>query len=118
MTDTLPPGEKIDLTNCEREPIHILGNIQRFGFLIAVGADWIVTPRQRQPAGLHRRGAAATRWASRWPNLFSEKAVHAIRNRVTLLRGVGCGGAAVRHRADGGRPAVRRGGAFLRRPRS
>ena len=42
MIDTLPPGEKIDLTNCEREPIHILGNIQSFGFLIAVGADWIV----------------------------------------------------------------------------
>jgi len=31
MTESLQPGQKIDLTNCEREPIHILGNIQSFG---------------------------------------------------------------------------------------
>jgi len=33
----------IDLSNCDREPIHLLGAIQPFGFLIAVSADWIVT---------------------------------------------------------------------------
>jgi light-regulated signal transduction histidine kinase (bacteriophytochrome) len=27
MTDTLPPGQPVDLTNCEREPIPVLGNI-------------------------------------------------------------------------------------------
>ncbi|MWD26382.1 GAF domain-containing protein [Aquicoccus sp. SCR17] len=32
----------VDLTNCDREPIHLLGNVQTFGGLIAMSADWIV----------------------------------------------------------------------------
>ncbi len=32
----------VDLTNCDREPIHILGHVQSFGALIAISADWIV----------------------------------------------------------------------------
>ncbi|MFL9825015.1 HWE histidine kinase domain-containing protein [Rhodoplanes sp. SY1] len=37
-------GASVDLTNCDREPIHLLGAVQPFGFLIAVAADdWIVT---------------------------------------------------------------------------
>lgn len=32
----------VDLTNCDREPIHLLGNVQSFGALIAMSADWIV----------------------------------------------------------------------------
>lgn len=35
-------GEPIDLTNCDREPIHRLGHIQSFGFLLAVDADGVV----------------------------------------------------------------------------
>jgi light-regulated signal transduction histidine kinase (bacteriophytochrome) len=35
-------GFKADLTNCDREPIHVLGNIQPFGFLVSAGMDWIV----------------------------------------------------------------------------
>jgi light-regulated signal transduction histidine kinase (bacteriophytochrome)/CheY-like chemotaxis protein len=34
--------DKVDLTNCDREPIHLLGAIQHPGFLIAVSTDWIV----------------------------------------------------------------------------
>ena len=37
------PGVAVDLTTCDREPIHILGAIQSFGFLLSVNADWIVT---------------------------------------------------------------------------
>lgn len=32
----------VDLTNCDREPIHILGRVQSFGALVAVSPDWIV----------------------------------------------------------------------------
>lgn len=32
----------VDLTNCDREPIHILGSIQPFGFLLAISSDWMV----------------------------------------------------------------------------
>jgi light-regulated signal transduction histidine kinase (bacteriophytochrome)/CheY-like chemotaxis protein len=34
--------DRVDLTNCDREPIHLLGAIQPAGFLIAVSTDWIV----------------------------------------------------------------------------
>ena len=87
MTDILPPGQKIDLTNCEREPIHVLGNIQPFGFLIAVTADWTIA---RASANLQDYAGLAPDMALGRPliEIFSEAAVHAIRNRVTLLRGV------------------------------
>lgn len=35
MSDT-----EIDTTGCDREPIHLLGAIQPFGFLLAVASDW------------------------------------------------------------------------------
>ena len=86
MTDSLPPGQKIDLTNCEREPIHVLGNIQPIGFLIAVTADWMIA---RASANLQEYAGLAPDAALGRPliEIFSEQAVHAIRNRVTLLRG-------------------------------
>ncbi|MHA6347371.1 HWE histidine kinase domain-containing protein [Roseivivax sp. CAU 1761] len=31
-----------DLTECDREPIHLLGRVQSYGALIAVSSDWIV----------------------------------------------------------------------------
>jgi light-regulated signal transduction histidine kinase (bacteriophytochrome)/CheY-like chemotaxis protein len=37
------PGVAVDQTTCDREPIHLLGAIQSFGFLLSVNADWIVT---------------------------------------------------------------------------
>jgi light-regulated signal transduction histidine kinase (bacteriophytochrome) len=33
---------RVDLTNCDREPIHILGAVQPFGFLIAMSVDWLI----------------------------------------------------------------------------
>ncbi|RVT97875.1 GAF domain-containing protein [Rhodovarius crocodyli] len=36
------PVPAVDLTNCDREPIHRLGRIQGFGLLIATSTDWIV----------------------------------------------------------------------------
>lgn len=41
-TPNVSPDTKIDLTNCDREPIHILGHVQQFGCLIAVNSDWLV----------------------------------------------------------------------------
>lgn len=34
--------ETVDLTNCEREPIHMLGQVQSYGCLVVVSSDWIV----------------------------------------------------------------------------
>ncbi|RAH96530.1 two-component system sensor histidine kinase/response regulator [Acuticoccus sediminis] len=41
MTDD-PQAFSVDLSNCDREPIHLLGRIQAFGYLIAVSMDWMV----------------------------------------------------------------------------
>ena len=72
----------VDLTNCDREPIHLVGAVQPFGFLIAVsGSDWIVT----------RVSANVSRWLGREPSdllgqaiyqVFMENAVHAIRGHL------------------------------------
>ena len=35
-------ADQVDLSNCEREPIHILGTIQTYGYLLALSPDWIV----------------------------------------------------------------------------
>ena len=40
--------QDVNLTNCDREPIHQLGRIQDFGALIAVNSDWIVAHRSTE----------------------------------------------------------------------
>lgn len=79
-------GFKVDLTNCEREPIHVLGNIQPFGFLIAASADWLVG---RVSANIAQFTGISPEQALGQPltALFTEKSLHAIRNRISLLRG-------------------------------
>ena len=36
--DFLPPGTPVDLTNCDREPIHVIGGVQPHGALLVVEA--------------------------------------------------------------------------------
>lgn len=83
MTDT---GFEVDLTNCDREPIHQLGAIQPFGFLVAVSADWMIA---RASANLADFAGIAAEEAIGLPliDLIGNEAIHAIRNRLTLLRG-------------------------------
>ncbi len=80
------PGFAVDLNNCDREPIHILGMVQPFGFLIALTADWLVS----------RVSANSAQFIGLSPDdmlgkpihtLLDGDAIHALRNRITLLRG-------------------------------
>ena len=79
-------GFKVDLTNCEREPIHVLGNIQPFGFLIAVEADWVVC-RASANVGDFIGISAEDLLGRGLSEILTEKSLHAMRNRITLLRG-------------------------------
>nr|AGU09947.1 Phytochrome region [uncultured organism] len=80
------PMAEVDLTNCDREPIHIPGLIQPFGFLVACTSDWLVSRVSAnvaqfvgfEPAEMLGRPIST---------LFAEEAIHAIRNRMTMLRG-------------------------------
>ena len=55
MTDLRPspwldPETPVDLTNCEREPIHIPGAIQPHGLLLALDAESDLSPGASTPA--------------------------------------------------------------------
>jgi light-regulated signal transduction histidine kinase (bacteriophytochrome)/CheY-like chemotaxis protein len=77
---------EVDLTNCDREPIHELGAIQPFGFLLALSTDWLI---RRASANIHEFfgvEAGDLLGTSAIP-LFGEQAVHTLRNRLAMLRG-------------------------------
>lgn len=83
MNQVFPP---VDLTNCDREPIHILGAVQPLGFLVALTQDWMVaraSANVEQFVG-HSAAAMIGRPAS---DFFTAAARHAMRNRLAILRG-------------------------------
>ncbi|CCW18515.1 Phytochrome, two-component sensor histidine kinase [Sphingobium indicum BiD32] len=76
----------VNLTNCDREPIHVLGTVQPFGFLIALTADWLVSRVSDNSAafiGLSPDDMLGKPVSA----LFDGEAIHTLRNRITLLRG-------------------------------
>jgi light-regulated signal transduction histidine kinase (bacteriophytochrome) len=83
VSETYP---EVDLTNCDREPIHILGAIQPIGFLIAVSQDWLVERTSANVADFLRQtpkqliGKPLT-------DLFSPHVIHMLRNRMAMIRG-------------------------------
>ncbi len=80
------PKDEIDLTNCDREPIHLLGAIQPIGFLVAVSTDWLIA---RVSANIGDFFEVEIDQIIGQPSttLFSPDAIHAMRNRLALLRG-------------------------------
>jgi len=82
----LPENFEVDLTNCDREPIHALGTIQAFGFLIAVSSDWLVKRASANTADF-LGVTAEDMLGTPLRDYFSEEAMHSLRNRMTMLRG-------------------------------
>ena len=82
------PQTAVDLTNCDREPIHLLGGIQPIGFLLALAPDWTIT---RASANLDAFFPAPPPQPVGMPldQVFSSEAVHSLRNRVAMLIGAG-----------------------------
>ncbi len=83
---TLPPNAVIDLTNCEREPIHQLGRIQPSGFLIAISPDWVIG-RISENAADFLGQSIDTILGKSLRTVIGADAVHIIRNRLAILRG-------------------------------
>ena len=75
-----------DLTNCDREPIHLLGAIQPTGVLIAVSRQWVI---QRVSANLRDIFEIEPSEAigHNLDTLLISDALHEVRNRATLLVG-------------------------------
>lgn len=81
MTD---PQQTVDLTNCDREPIHLLGRIQPIGFLFALSRDLTI---ERASANAEAfLGSAPEKLLGRsLQEIISDRAVHELRNRIALL---------------------------------
>ncbi|MAS07541.1 MAG: histidine kinase [Ahrensia sp.] len=79
------PEPKVDLTNCDREPIHMLGKVQQFGFLVALTSDWIVSHVSANaedflgctPESLIGEPASS---------FLSRESIHSIRNKLQNMR--------------------------------
>jgi light-regulated signal transduction histidine kinase (bacteriophytochrome)/CheY-like chemotaxis protein len=79
-------GRQYDLTNCDREPIHVPGAIQPVGFLIALTSDWQVA-RVSANVGDFLGQAPEALIGRRFEDVTTRGAMHALRNRVAMLRG-------------------------------
>ena len=79
---TLAPGEPVDLTNCDREPIHIPGSIQPHGCLLACDPGLTVIRRisANAPAMLGVEHGDLN--ASALDRALGPRAVHDIRNAL------------------------------------
>lgn len=77
-----------DMASCDREPIHLLGGVQAFGFLLSLNDNWIVTraaENTHQYLGLH-----PVQIIGQPLNAFLLPAlVHDIRGRLQLAGGPG-----------------------------
>ncbi|MBX7458294.1 GAF domain-containing protein [Qipengyuania sp. 1NDH17] len=75
---------QVDLSNCDREPIHQLGRIQDFGALLAVNADWFLAHRSanlESMLGLE----SELEIGSRLSNAISQGAFQRLRSGVAAL---------------------------------
>ena len=82
------PAQQVDLTSCDREPIHQLGAVQPSGFLIAVSADWIVT-RASHSVTAHLGLSHEAMLGAPLDRFIGREGLHAIRNGMTGAYGSG-----------------------------
>ncbi|MBV9827528.1 MAG: GAF domain-containing protein [Alphaproteobacteria bacterium] len=79
-------GFEVDLTNCDREPIHLLGAIQPIGFLLVVTADWLVA-RASANVDIYVGRSADDLIGLPIHEVLDELPLHDLRNRMMLLQG-------------------------------
>ncbi|MGY3503967.1 light-regulated signal transduction histidine kinase (bacteriophytochrome) [Bradyrhizobium sp. USDA 4471] len=79
-------NEQVNLTNCDREPIHVPGSVQPFGFLLTLSSDFTICMASEN-AG-HFLGTETSALLQRSiEDVFSGAALAAIRSRVDYLSG-------------------------------
>lgn len=74
----------VDLTNCDREPIHIPGRIQSFGALLAVGDDWQIVHASANLQEMLGIGSADV-VGRQLNSVLDRQAVHDLRSRLQVL---------------------------------
>lgn len=81
-------GATVDLTNCDREPIHLLGAIQPIGFLLALTSALRIERASANACDFLRCGGEPLIGRD-LVDLFGAEIVHTLRNRLSLLEGGG-----------------------------
>lgn len=76
--------DRVDLTNCDREPIHLLGRVQKFGFLLAVSPDWVISHLSENVRDFLGVGAAPL-IGKPSDALLPPETIHTIRNQLQFL---------------------------------
>src|SRR5215475_9125199 len=79
-------NEQVNLTNCDREPIHIPGSVQPFGFLLGLLSDFTICMASEN-ACTFLGGELPALLGSPVDHVLSGEAVKAIRARVDHLSG-------------------------------
>jgi len=82
------PHEKVDLTNCDREPIHKLGLIQDFGALVAVTSDFNVAHISANCADILDLGTPIA-VGDRLADHFPEEALRLLRRKLAEAADLG-----------------------------
>lgn len=113
MSDLKAHSGHIDLTNCDREPIHILGHVQPFGFLLALSRDFTVVSASTN-AGAFLGLPQDKIVGAQIEDLFDTQTIHLIRGRMQIAARAGFRGADFRPEAAAERQTVRRCGACRR----
>ena len=78
--------DRVDLTNCDREPIHRLGSIQPFGFLLVSSPDWLIaraSENLEQFLGVSHNDVLGHPLS----DVIMSQTLHTLRNRLAVIRG-------------------------------
>lgn len=78
-------AHEVDLTSCDAEPIHLLGRVQKFGYLLAVDNEWIISWASDNIHEISQVTAGSLLGQSA-EVMLPREAIHAIRNRLQFLR--------------------------------
>ena len=82
LSETSPA---VDLSECEREPIHKPGRVQFFGFLMAVSPDWTIT-QVSSNTGTYIGLEPEDLLGADLNSVLNREAIHNIRTRMQMLQ--------------------------------
>lgn len=77
--------QTVDLTSCEREPIHQLGGVQAFGCLFAFSNDWLLA-HVSDNCGRFLNQSVDDLLGTPAANIFARDALHDMRSRLQWLQ--------------------------------
>jgi chemotaxis family two-component system sensor kinase Cph1 len=80
------PAEPIDLTNCDREPIHIPGAIQPYGVLLALRPETLEVLQASASAEAHLGAAAASLLGRPLADAIGDEAAAAVRDAAAAMQ--------------------------------